>query len=52
MQIVLIVLGVVAIYAGAILLWLRLTPARAWVWGPLLLITAGVAVLLIGAAGR
>ena len=47
----LIVVGAVAIYGGALLLWLRPGPARAWVWGPLLLATVGLAAVFMGAAG-
>ena len=50
-SLVLIVVGAVAIYGGALLLWLRPGPARAWVWGPLLLATVGLAAVLMGAAG-
>jgi hypothetical protein len=51
MSIALIVLGVGALYGGALLLWVRPGPDRAWIWGPVALATVGVMALLVGVAG-
>jgi hypothetical protein len=50
-SLVVIAFGVAAICGGAFLLGLRPSPAHVWLWGPLLLLTTGLVVTLVGAAG-